>query len=98
MRTTRLSVVWALALSCAAVCLAQPVPAMRARGSATPTPTLAPATAPTTQPDATKAVDATVGLQIKYVRDSVEYATLTAQIYRVASAAVERARQALPTG
>lgn len=38
------------------------------------------------------------GLEIKYVRDAEEYATLTRQVYRVAGQRVATARDALPRG
>lgn len=39
---------------------------------------------------------APTSLDVKYVRDSEEYATLTRQVYRAAAAAVARARDTLP--
>jgi|GEM_PF-206412 len=46
---------------------------------------------------AQRSPDATRGLDIKYVRDSAEYATLSRQVYRIATMAVARNRPASGT-
>jgi 5'-nucleotidase (lipoprotein e(P4) family) len=70
----------------AAQTAAQRRPATPSSASA---PTKAPAPAPTPPSAAT-------ALEIKYVRDSDEYATLTRQVYRAAATAVESASKASP--
>src|SRR4051812_27100300 len=45
-----------------------------------------------------RAQQATQGFDIKYVRDSEEYATLTRQVYRAATQAVETAARQAPAG
>jgi 5'-nucleotidase (lipoprotein e(P4) family) len=98
MRAMRISVMWVLALGCGVACLVRPIPEIRPVGAPTPQPSVVSAVTPTAPAAAPRPADATVGLQIKYVRDSAEYAVLMEQIYRVATAAVERARQVLPAG
>ena len=69
--------------------------------AATPAPSLPPAVAVAPAPAAApvvRAPEAAAGLQIKYVRDSAEYAALMEQTYRVAGSAVERARRMLQAG
>jgi len=46
---------------------------------------------------APRAPDATRGLEVKYVRDSAEYATLSRQVYRMATAAVAKSHPAAGT-
>lgn len=98
MRAMRISVMWVPVLACGVACLVQPIPEIRPNGAPTPQPSVVSAVTPTAQPAAPRPADAMVGLQIKYVRDSAEYTVLMEQIYRVAAAAVERARQTLPAG
>jgi 5'-nucleotidase (lipoprotein e(P4) family) len=47
---------------------------------------------------AQNAPEATRGLEVKWVRDSEEYATLTRQVYRLATRAVEAAARQAPPG
>ncbi len=95
MRAMPMSVLSAFAIAWGVACPAQSVagtPSLEA-----PPQPIAAATAP--NPTSTvRPAEAGANLQIKYVRDSAEYALLTAQIYRIAGSAVERARQALPKG
>jgi acid phosphatase len=70
-------------------------------GPAAPAPAAAPPQAPAAPiPGASPArpPDARAAVDVKYVRDSEEYATLARQIYRQATDAVERAAAALPAG
>jgi 5'-nucleotidase (lipoprotein e(P4) family) len=106
----RTAVVAALSLFCATACasLQQPgasaPPAARPAGpsgSPSPPPAPAPPQAPAAPlPGAAPArpPDARAALDVKYVRDSEEYATLARQIYRHATDAVERAAAALAAG
>jgi len=95
-RNLRSVIVSCLAAVVAAAATAQ-VPAAAPAPNAPPAAAVAPPPAPPGAP-AVRAPEAAAGLQIKYVRDSAEYAALMEQTYRVAASAVERARRALPTG
>jgi 5'-nucleotidase (lipoprotein e(P4) family) len=86
---------------------ATPPPAARPAGppsaiapaspAAAPVPSQAPAAPPAPSASA-RPPEARAALDVKYVRDSEEYATLARQIYRLAAEAVDRGARALPAG